>query len=836
MSGATAPGEAADRAAYDEMVNGRGGVRPHWRGVLGALSGLDHDVLAERVRRLRLAAEEEGAVPSWRCDPVPLPLTAQEFDALEAGLTQRARLLEMVLADLYGPQVMLAVGAIPPAVVHANPGYLRACRDVHDGAAGRAAPCRMLQAYAADVTRGPDGQWRVLADRTGGALGIGYARESRRLLARVLPELFRSAQVRQLRPFFEAWQEALLRGARRLDGRVPLVALLTPGPSDPHWPEHLALSRDLACALVEARDLTVRAGVLSIKTLDGLQTVDVLVRRVPGSTLDPLELQPGGPGIAGLLDAARGGGVQILNHPGAAAIEAPAFAAFMPALARRLLGEPLALPTVPTIWLGDEGAQRRVAQGFDRWSIRPALDPAAPPAPLRSLSREARAALERQIAAMPWAFVGSTAMPPSRAPGLPAHGDGAGLEPRPVVLRLFLMHDGTAWRMMQGGLGRVLAAGEHVTEALPAGATLKDVWVLSEESGLIRGPDPVPQPQVALRRTAGNLPSRVADDYYWLGRYVERLEAQARLARAGLLRRARGAPLPREVAELQLLVRCLRSTGLETGESGASIENQVRAGLSPWGPVGQGLENVYRLIEALRDRMTVETHGLFTHALRAARSDVAQAVLDRGVGVDGLVHAVAGLQGLGTTVAGVSAEGMVRGGGRLFLELGRRIERAQVTGYILATVFDQPPVRIDSTLRLALELCDSAITYRNRYLSVLQPAPVLDLVLADGGNPRALGYQFAQIAALLGTATDGLAAEGSRAGDRDLVGSARGWERTVAALVDEVVHAGDPAAASAALGSRLIAAGNGAAALSEQITRRFFALLPRLQAVGLETA
>ena len=820
-----------DRTAYDEMVNGYGGVRPHWRGVLGALSGLDGAVMAERVRRLGQAAEQEGGAPSWRLDPVPLPITAAEFAALEAGLAQRARLLELLLADLYGPQAMLAAGALPPALVHANPAYLRACRG------GERAPSgRLLQAFAADVMRGPDGQWRVLADRTGGALGIGYARESRRLLARVLPELFRSAQVRQLRPFFEAWGDALLRAGRREDGRTPVVAMLTPGPSDPHWPEHLALSRDLACALVEARDLTVRGGVLSIKTLDGLQPVDVLMRRVPGAALDPLELPGGtaaGMGVAGLLDAARGGAVQILNHPGAALVEAPAFAAFMPGLARRLLGEALALPTVPTVWLADPGAQRMVAQGFDRWSIRPALDPAAPPAPLRSLSREARDALEGQMAAMPWAFAGSTALAASRAPALA--GAEGGLEPRPVVVRLFLMHDGLQWRMMQGGLARVLTVGEHVTETVPVGATFKDVWVLSEESGLIRGPEPVAQPRAALRRSAGNLPSRVADDFFWLGRYAERLEGQARLARAALLRRARGAPLPREVAELQVLTRCLRSAGLaadlaagpDGGEAGTPVEDQVRLSLMPRGSVGQGLDAAGRLIEALRDRMTVETHGLFTHALRAARADVGAAAAERSGAVDPLVGAMAALQRLGTTVAGVSAEGMVRGGGRLFLELGRRIERAQVTAYVLATVLDQPVSRIDGTLRLALELCDSAITYRNRYLSVLQPAPVLDLVLADVDNPRALAFQFAQAAALL---------ERAGAGDPELPASARRLERRVAVTVDQVAAAADPAEAVGALPNELVAAGNGAAQLSERITREFFALLPRLQAVGLETA
>lgn len=800
------------QAAVDEMVTGQGSVRPHWRGILGALSSLDYPDLAARARRIERAAEEAGTAPTWRCDPVPLPLTATEFAALEAGLSQRARLLDAILADIYGPQTALREGWLPPALVFANPGFIRA--------AARPPSDRrpFLTTYAADLVRGPDGQWRVQADRTGGCMGIGYAREARRLLARVLPELFRVAQVRQLRPFFERWQDALLRHGARPGGATPVVAMLTPGPADPHWPEHLSLSRDLACALVEQRDLTVRGGVLSIKTLGGLQAVDVLMRRVPGPALDPLELSPGA-GIAGLLDAARSGNVVIVNHPGAAVVEAPAFAAFMPSLSRRMLGEALLLPTQPALWLADPGALRMVAQGYQRWNVRPALDPAAPPVPLSGLSREARAALEAQMLAAPWAFAGSTSAPPSRAPCFGPER----LEPQPVVLRLYLMHDGAGWRMMEGGLARVLAPGEHVTEALPAGAVFKDVWVLNQESGDITGPATQPRPPVPLRRSAGDLPSRVADDFFWLGRHIERLEQQARLGRAGLRRRARGAPLPRELAELAVLVRCLHAAGFAAADAGTAFEDQVGRSLLPRGSIGDGLSQAARLVQALRDRMTVETHGAFSHALREARADMTGALPGSlAPDVDRLVHAMSGLQRLANTVAGVSAEGMVRGGGRLFLELGRRVERALASAYVLATVLDQPAVRIEGTLRLLLELSDSAITYRTRYLSVLQPAPVLDLVLADTGNPRALAFQFAQAALLL-----------HDAGDAELAGAATGWQREVERLAAGVQDAGDEAAAAAALPDALVGAGNGAAALSDRITRRFFALLPELQSVGV---
>ncbi len=805
---------APQLTALDEMVNGRGGVRPQWRGILGVLAGFDPGQLADRAHRLDRAAEEDGP-SAWRCDPVPLPIPADEFADLEAGLRQRAALLEAVLADLYGPQTLLSSGALPPALVHANPAFLRPCR------ATPSAPHRYLQAYAADLVRSPDGQWRVLADRTGGALGIGYARESRRLLARVLPELFRATQVRQLRPFFEAWQDALVRAAAPGDGRMPFVAMLTPGVGDPHWPEHLALSRDLGCALVQARDLTVRSGTVFLKTLRGLQQVDVLFRRVPGGTLDGLELSTSpSAGVTGLLDAARSGAVQILNHPGAAAIEAPAFAAFLPALCRRLLGETLSLATIPTLWLADEGAPRTVCQDFKRWSVRPALDPAAPAIPLADLSPDARGELERAFATRAWEFTASNPVPPSLAP---CHGPG-GLSPRPVVLRLFLMHDGAGWRMMQGGLARVLRPGEHVTEALPSGALVKDVWVLRQDNQDIQGPEPARQPALAIQRSIGDVPSRVADDFFWLGRYVERLELQARLGRAGLLRRTRGAPLPREIAEIRILAACLVGAGLTPGEGQGDLEDTVRDSLQAQGLLAQELGSVARLTEALRDRLTIETHAAFVHALRAAREDVQDAAR---AGLDGLVQAMAGLQRLATTVAGVAAEGMVRGGGWLFLDLGRRIERAQLTAATLATVLDQRPERIDSMLAMVLELCDSAITYRGRYMSTLQPAPVLDLVLSDTSNPRALAYQFAQASRLL---------EQADPSEGDLARSAGELLRRADAMVERVTRSGNSAAAAASLSPLLRSVAFDTALLSDRITRRFFALLPKLQSIGLEVA
>lgn len=844
--------QAAPQAAIDEMVDGRAGLRPHWRALIGAFSSLGEGGLAARGTRLDRAFEEEGlssVLPGatdriWRCDPVPLPLPAGEFATLAAGLAQRATLLEAVLSDLYGAQTLLASGALPPALVYANPGYLRF------GRAERAAgPQSLLHFYAADLIRAPDGRWRVLADRTVTAAGIGYARENRRLLARVLPEAFRAAQVRQLAPFFDTWQEALRRlaPARAPDAaaRAASVALLTPGTGSPLWFEHMYLARELSCALVEGGDLTVRGGQVFLKTLRGLQPVDVLLRRIDGRMIDPLELESASLiGVPGLIDAARAGSVRITNDPGSGAAEAPALAAFLPDLCRRLLGAPLALESVPTLWLGSPGALDLIRRDPSRFLLQPALDGTGAAIAPAGLPPADRQALMARIAARPWEWAATEAMPASLAPclGRPEAGEG-GLVPRPVVLRLFLVHDGTAWQALPGGFARVAegAAGpgdaaRQAAPGLPDAGLSKDVWVLAEDELDIVGPAIQPVPALALRRSAGDLPSRVADDLFWLGRYVERLEGAARLVRAAAARLSRAeAMLPRETAELATLGRCLLEAGLVAEEAahapaGLLLGRALLDALAHGGAIEELLRTIAGLTESVRDRLTGDMYATFIQALRSARRDAAAAAGPQasGAGMDALAHAMVSILRFATAVAGVAAENMVRGGGWLFLELGRRIERAHAVAVEIACTLEQPAARIETGLRLALELCDSAITYRSRYLNVLQPAPVLDLVLADQGNPRGLAFQLVAMHTLL----DELGADG---GAREmLAGTAAGLLAEAETLVGSVLAAADQAQAATMLPAPLRDIATGLADLSNRIARRYFALLPATRTLGMQ--
>ena len=821
-------------APLDEMVDGRGGLRPHWRNLLGALTELGRETLAERAGRLDRAFEEEGATSvlpgaeadAWRCDPIPLLLSETEFAAIADGLAQRARLFEAILGDVYGPQQLLADGALPPAIVYASPMFLRPCR-APEGLGFE----RKLRFYAADLVRGADGGWRVIADHPGWADGLAAAVENRRMLARVVPEIFHPQAVRQLSPFLEAWQDSL----HRLTQATPAaaVALLTPGHADPAWYDHVLLARELACALVEGGDLTVRSDGVFLKTLRGLQPIGVLLRAMDGRMIDPLELAPDGAGVPGLLDAARAGAVQIVNDPGTGFAGTPALAAFLPALAQRLLGETLALGGVPTRWLGESGAVGAMLRQPHRWAIRSASDGFTQPVMLDRLSAAGRRRLLEQVSARPWDFAACEPVAPSVAPcvGPP------GFVPRPVVIRVFLICDGGEWLALQGGLARALAAEGDIAWRLPDRGLAKDLWVLAETPGALTGPPSAALPSLPIRRTSGDLPSRAADNFFWLGRYLERLEGSARLQRAAISRIVRPAPTPPELAELQLLIDCLAQAALIDAEVDSSLGADAFAGAlllaaRDTGRTGRLLAQVSRMTGLLRDRLTGEMYAVMSRGLRDLTDGLRRvdAVAD-GEELDELARAMTGVLHFAATVAGLAAENMVRGGGRLFLDLGRRVERAQTIADELAAALEPPgrqvqPGRVELALRLTLELRDSVITYRGRYLGLLQPAPALDLVLADEGNPRSLAFQLAQARDLL--------AEIAGGADAALAGTAALLLDETQEMVRSVIRAADQSAAAAALPPRLTALKRAVADLSNRVARRYFAVLPAARSVGLE--
>jgi len=766
IDGSVAGGPNPAGRYFDEMVDGRGGIRPHWRLLLAATSQLGDGGLATRRQRIDRALEEEGSASllpgdpgrvghgsitrSWQLDPLPLPIPPEEWSGIEAGLIQRAVLLEALLDDLYGPQELIREGRVPPAFVFANPEFLRGCRAPE-------VKRRLLTHLAVDLLRGPDGAWRVLADRTHAGNGIGTARENRRILARTAHDLFSGQQVRQLRPFFDLWSDTLNRLAPR-EGGNPRIALLSPGRSHPFWFEHVLLSRELGCTLAEAQDLTVREGSLQLKTLQGLVPVDVVLRRIDGRACDPLEFSgPSGQGIPGLMDAVRAGSVRIANDPGTGLIEAPAFASILPDFALSHLGQELSLAAPLCLWLGDAAARSRYLAEPSRFRLAHAFDIEAKPLPaVAPASPGGTVALPPRVAAQPWAFVAVEQLAASAAPFLDERTNG--FVPRPLLWRAFLVRSDQGWAVMPGGIARAISESEATPGRMPSTGVAKDVWVMAESRTDIVGPMPRDAGTLPITRSSTEITSRTADNLFWLGRYVERGENASRLLRAALARLARGAMLPRDLAEISALARCLEEAGfLDADSAQASPEsralpNALAAACRGERKLPALFGKIARLSSAVRDRLTPDMWAGLSHLLAEARRGFQNAGNDP----DQLIEATGSAIRFASWLAGMTAENMVLGGARLFLDLGRRIERAQGIARDLGVVLDLPPGRSDAGLRLALELADSQITYRSRYLAAVQRGPVLDLVLADPGNPRSLVYQLEA----MGTGLVALAGDG----------------------------------------------------------------------------
>ena len=820
-------------SAYDELVTGQKSIRYHWQGILSVIRALPGG-LSERVESARRQLEESGATvnllddrgaPRWSFDPLPVVIAPDEWAQLETGLTQRARLLDAILADLYGPQTLLTQHRLPPMLVHANRHFHRPCRVV-DGIA----PTRHLAHYAVDLVRLGNGRWHVLADHTEVPSGIGYALEMRRVLARSLPEVFRSIPVRHLRPFVDRWHDSLLAMAPAGVAN-PNMAVLTPGSLSATYFEHVYLSRALGVPLVEGGDLVARDNQVSIKTLAGLRPVHMLLRRLDSAFADPLELRADSVlGVTGMVETTRSGRITLANALGSGVVETPAMMPFLERLSEHLLGQPLALPSLDVWWLGEPSALSFALANLDLMIVRPCLGNDREPIVVGMLEVPERKALVERIRAQPGHFVAQYPITPSLSPKW----DNAGLMPAAVVLRVFLSAEGDGYCVLPGGLAREPMGDTCLRSLGRLNGTLKDVWVLAEDAADVQIPSTRRFHQLSVDRGSADLQSRVADNLYWLGRYIERLDDDARLLRITAARVAQGAMGPRDAIELRLLGRLLDQANLmDHGSALASPESAAfQQGLTAVASESRGLAQVLdaiqRLTITMRDRFSAD----MTTAAGPLMSEVRQELLAARGNLDPLLAALDEIVRFVATMSGLAQENMTRGTGWRFLDLGRRLERAQYVVTVALYPLLQSPIDWDAAMRLALELCDSTITYRTRYLGQLQPAPVLDLVVLDDSNPRSLMFQLRAMDShldylgrasgvhvpLLPSSLD----DDLEAAVRQFAGDEKAWrhEGLALAMLRDVV------ADTEAKFEKL----------SEAITRAYFSHVPAAQTVGSSTA
>jgi uncharacterized circularly permuted ATP-grasp superfamily protein/uncharacterized alpha-E superfamily protein len=735
-----------DVRRYDELLGASGEVRAHWRPLIDRLAK-DGDASVSRgidlARRLivengvtyNVYADSQGRDRPWVLDALPMLLTPAEWRDIEAGVIQRAQLFDALLADLYGPQQLLADGVVPAELPFGHPNFLWPCHGITPAGDNR------LHVYAVDIARSADGRWWALADRTQAPSGPGYALENRQILSRVFPDLLSDIGVRALGGFFGALRENLLRHAP--EGETPLAVVLTPGSFNETYFEHAYLARQLGLPLVEGNDLTVRGDTVSLKTLGGLRRVHAILRRLDDDFCDPVELRADSAlGVPGLIAVVRAGKVVIANALGSGVLESAAWMGFMPAAARRLLGEKLRLPSVATWWCGERPALDYVVKNIERLVVKPTYPNQKFEAAFgRDMDPEARASLVKRLIARPHAYVAQERLAFSQAP-VWRSGAGPGFAARALGIRVYAIATATGYRVMPGGLARIASDTADVV-SMQRGGGSKDVWVLAGDRRFIDDASgtPVAPPRAPARHD--ELPSRLAENLFWLGRYSERCEDKARLLRATLSVRTNGLLWPQ---------------ALETARHFITMDKAADATLPLFdegNPLGlrADLQRLGWCAAQARSRLSAENWRAIS-VMQRQFQESAERKADPGEILDALVLSLASL-------AGFALDDMTQDDGWRLMMLGRRLERLQFMAELLTLRLQSGGVPLQSELEWLLDIGDSTITYRTRYLASPLLGSTIDLLVFDKSNPRALAYQWnhiqyslVRIAASLGGAPD----------------------------------------------------------------------------------
>ncbi len=728
----------------DEFIGPDGRPRDYWLRYLNSLTDLGADDIGRRFATADRHIRDSGVSyrsygdtreRAWPLSHLPLLIEANEWREIAAGIEQRAELMERVVADIYGPGKLISAGDLPAAAITGSADFLHPLHGVVPQGG------RFLHFYAADIGRGPDGRWWVLGDRAQGPSGAGYALANRLVLSRAFPTLYRDMNVERLAPFFQAFRYGLTTLATRSD---PRICLWTPGPLNETYFEQAYLARYLGFILVEGDDLTVRDGKLHVRTIAGLKRADVIWRRIDSDFADPLELNGQSRlGVAGLVEAVREGGVALANALGSGVLEAPAMLSFMPKLCRKLLGEDLRLPNIATWWCGQQQERAAVIAGFDDLAIagafgNPVLSfPQSQPVIAGLLNREEKARLTASIRERGIDYVGQEVVNLSTTP---VWNEGR-LKPRPFVLRVYAARTTSGWAIMPGGFCRISDRADARAVSMGAGVQSADVWVLADKP--VEMITLLPTNETArIRRLMGNLPSRAADNLFWLGRYLERVEATLRLIRClagrmintdaetgsggwtvrkltGLLIAWHAAP---KSAAADSFLLC--SIALHSEEDYGSALSLVRDARRAASVIRERLSpDAWRLVGELDQALGADRKPLLNEADAYDRADAALRIV--------------------AAISGLAQENMNRGAGWRLLDIGRRVERA-INSCRFARQFAGPQASSDD-LEVLLDLVDSQITYRSRYLMGVELWTVRDMVALDPFNPRSVAFQLERL-------------------------------------------------------------------------------------------
>ena len=723
------------KGRFDELFAVPYQPRPHWSRLFSELAHTSPDEIRERLaaaeRQIResgvsynVYADPKGQDRPWDLDVLLLMIAPEEWREIEAGIIQRATVFNAILADLYGSQSLVKSGAVPASLIFAQSGFLRPAHGMHLPGGIH------LHLYAADLARSPDGRWWVMADRTQAPSGAGYALENRLIVSRAFPALYRDLHVQHLARFFATLRESLMHFSPQGDGPT-LTVLLTPGPYNETYFEHTLLARYLGFPLVEGGDLTVRDGRVWLKTIGGLKRVHAILRRQDDAYCDPLELRGDSAlGVAGLVDCVRRGSVLIANALGSGVIESGALLGFLPRLAQRLTGESLRLPSIATWWCGERAALDDALEQVEHLVFK-AADPAQWFAPIfgQDLDADGLARLKRQLSENPERFVAQELVHVSQAPVLEKTHHQR-IAARGVGLRVFAAASPKGYVVMPGGLTRVASVENARVVSMQRGGGSKDTWVLSSA--------PVDTAFTLLHSTVNAvdvdrraaIPSRLAENLFWFGRYEERCDDVARLLRVAL-----NLTLEESNAEdnarmpVLALARAFQIVGADETDADSALRAAATRKENPFG-LPSNLQALERVAFSLRDRLSLDNwrtiNSLLLDPIVGREASLSDTLAWLGRSINRLM-----------TLSGFALDGMTRDDGWRMLAIGRRLERLAFQCLALQVAFRSGR---GSGLGWLLELADSTVTYRSRYLARPEWLPVLDLLLREPANPRSVMF------------------------------------------------------------------------------------------------
>lgn len=752
-----------DRLSYphlvglnDEVYTAEGDVRQHWEYVLESMTSLGRNELTQRQLKAQRILRDDGAaytpvdqpanINVWELDPVPMLFESDEWNRVESGLIERAELLDLILKDLYGEQSLIRHGFLPPELVYGQAGFLRACHDV------KVPGKKQLIFHSSDMIRRSDGEICILTDRTQVPRGIGYVLENRTVMSRVFPSLYRDSQVHRLALFFHSIRKKLHELSPRAAHGEPSVVLLTPGAYSKSYFEHIYLANYLGFPLVQGGDLTVRGGRVWMKSVEGLNPVDVIFRFVDDAFCDPVELRNDSHlGVPGLLEAMRNGNVVVVNPPGAAVLENPVLHKYLPRISEFFFGHPLKLNSVNAYWCGDAADLEFVMTHFDQLvlkTISPNVNEKS--VFLSELSETDRDAWRAQVLKRPRHFVAQDFLEPSQSPTW-VSGE---LQPRRILMRAFSVASEQSFNVMPGSLARIAHSRRSLRVGHGTGSVSKDTWVLASE----------PEKQFTLQNDAAqrvldqafiptNLPSRVVENLFWMGRYAERSECSARLLRTVFLQLNSTLHLPDDARRLLLetvtdltltepgfrgedAAELIRNPDRELlsmildGKRVGTLRHSLHAMLSSAEEVKEQLSaDAQRIVNDIRDEM-----GNQDRALALGLNSAPEETLDQ------LVTEL-------LAFAGQAHEGMFRGTGWNFLEMGRQLEKVCQSAALIRAML--VPALQGRSQEIALEtlllVTEALIPYRRRYQASLDIGNGLQLMLMDRKNPRSLLFLMTKL-------------------------------------------------------------------------------------------